>query len=31
MARRWMLPASVFLTGVGFALMGLAPSVHDAR
>src|SRR6266849_364819 len=24
-ARRWMLPASVFLTGVGFALMGLAP------
>jgi MFS transporter, FSR family, fosmidomycin resistance protein len=24
-ARRWMLPASVLLTGVGFALMGLAP------
>ena len=24
-ARRWMLPASVFLTGAGFALMGLAP------
>src|SRR6266508_919155 len=23
-ARRWMLPASVFLTGVGFALLGLA-------
>jgi MFS transporter, FSR family, fosmidomycin resistance protein len=24
-ARRWMLPASVLLTGVGFALLGLAP------
>jgi len=24
-ARRWMLPASVLLTGSGFALMGLAP------
>jgi FSR family fosmidomycin resistance protein-like MFS transporter len=24
-ARRWMLPASVLLTGAGFALMGLAP------
>src|SRR5262250_2770863 len=24
-ARRWMLPASVLLTGGGFALMGLAP------
>lgn len=24
-ARRWMLPASVLLTGVGFALMGVAP------
>ena len=25
-ARRWMLPASVLLTGAGFALLGLAPS-----
>src|SRR5258705_2974898 len=24
-ARRWMLPASVLLTGVGFALLGMAP------
>src|SRR6266852_4776439 len=24
-ARRWMLPASVLVTGVGFSLMGLAP------